>query len=125
MERVSVQFDQDAEGCHAAAEIVAKLKRRRRAKLEIDEHPGSFIYIGPVVELPGEVVVAGIGAISAVISSALTYLATKKSGKIVLKGKTGRTIEIPAGTNRGDLAFYVKKCKELDIETARISSSSR
>ena len=43
-----------------------------------------------------------------------------KKGNIVLVGKTGRRIEIPAGMSDKEISILIEKAKELDIETLRI-----
>jgi hypothetical protein len=38
----------------------------------------------------------------------------------VLKGKDGRSIEIPRDLTRKDVDFYIAKAKELDVDAVTI-----
>jgi hypothetical protein len=119
MERVSIEFVDDG-GLIAHGATLEHLRQHAPPELSVQETGIEEIRVGPIVYIPGEVIVAGIGALSAVVSALLTYIATRRSGKIVLKGKDGRSVEIPRDVKRDDVEFYIEKAKELDVDRVTI-----
>jgi hypothetical protein len=76
--------------------------------------PSDEIRVGPVIEVPtGPIIVAGIGALSAVLGAILTFISRMKEGRVVIKGKDGATVEVPKDVSREDLEYYISKAKEL------------
>lgn len=65
-------------------------------------------------EFDPSVVVALIAAGAASLSASLTYLATRKSGKIVIQGKDGTRVEVPEGTTEEELNHYIELANNLD-----------
>lgn len=68
-----------------------------------------------------ELIVAGIGVVSAAVSGIFAYLAAKTGGSIKIIGKNGRSIEIPEGTRKDELDYYIAKAKEMDVEDIIVS----
>ena len=108
MERVSIAFVDDG-GLYAYSMMLDYLKELGSSEISVKETGIDEIRVGPIIYIPGEVIVAGIGAISVVVSAVLTYMATRKHGMIVLRGKDGRSIEIPRDVKREEVDFYIKK----------------
>lgn len=102
-------------------DVLKKLGEKKEIKVDLVMEE---VHFGPVLNVPVEVIVAGIGVLSAIVAALLSYLAKKKSGVIVLKGSSGRSIEIPKDTHRDDIDFYIKKAKELDISSIDIRELS-
>ena len=83
------------------------------------ENPEEY-KVGPIIEVPMGIIVAGIGALSAIIGSLLGYLAKRKNGQIVITGSKGRSIQVPKDTPKEDIDYYIKKAKEIDGNTINL-----
>lgn len=78
--------------------------------------------VGPAdVAIVTGVSVAGAGVLSAVITAVFAYLSRRKSGTIEIHGSSGRKIEVPEGTSKEDIQFYIDKAKEIDASSILIS----
>ena len=111
MERVSIRWESDF--VDGRSYILGLLKERALLEVTIEESNPTF-FSEPAV------IVAGIGAIVASVSAALSYVSSRKSGKVLLKGKNGRSIEIPRDLTKNDVDFYIAKAKELDVDAVTI-----
>ncbi len=66
-------------------------------------------------------IVGSVGAaVGALISGLLKITAQKGESKIVIQGRSGRKVEVPANTPDDKLAEYVKLAEQLDIERIEI-----
>jgi hypothetical protein len=78
---------------------------------------------GPLIQLPTAIAIAGVGALSSAVTALLAYLGKRGSGKIVIRGASGASVEIPRGTPKEEVDFYVKKAHELDCKTSSITDA--
>ena len=60
------------------------------------------------------IAVAGIGVLSSLLTALSVFLSARRSGTIVLVGKSGRRIEVPRGTPENQLERYIALAKGLD-----------
>jgi hypothetical protein len=100
--------------------VVNELKKLRSQEIDVQEEEPQMLEVSPLIDIPGPLVVAGISALSAVIGSLLSYLATSKSGEIVITGSSGRNITIPKDTPKEDIDFYINKAKEIDGDIVEV-----
>jgi hypothetical protein len=80
-------------------------------------------YLDPVLDPTVLVAIIGVFnvGLTALIAGLFKMMENRgKKGIIVLVGKTGRRIEIPAGMSDEEISILIEKSKELDIETVRI-----
>lgn len=72
--------------------------------------------VGPadVVITTYSLLAAGAGVLSAAVSGIFAYLSSKGRGTIVIEGANGAKVEVPAGTSKDELDYYIKKAKDLD-----------
>lgn len=87
-------------------------------KIEQQEH--QEINVGPVIAIPMGIIVAGIGALSAIVGSLLGYLAKRKTGEIIITGSNGRSIKVPKDTKKDDIDYYIQKAKEIDGDKIKL-----
>lgn len=60
------------------------------------------------------IVVAGIGVLSAVVTSLLAFISSRRSGHVVIVGTNGRRIEFPKDTPRDQISEYIAVAAELE-----------
>jgi hypothetical protein len=78
----------------------------------------------PDRSLDPTVLVAVVGAVgpvlAALVRGAVEAAKAKHAGRIVLRGRTGRSVEVPASTPIEQLDLYIRKAKQLDTESLEI-----
>jgi len=55
-----------------------------------------------------------------IVTALLELIKIRKEGKIVIKGATGRSVEVPADTTPEALSMYIESAKQMDIESIRL-----
>lgn len=95
-------------------------------EISYDSHTYQIEDVGPadVFLTSTTLIAAGAGVISAAITGAFAYLASRKGGKITITGKNGASIEVPEGTSKEEIDYYIAKAKEIDADSLLISGSS-
>ncbi|WP_296592931.1 hypothetical protein [Methylophaga sp.] len=96
-------------------------------EISYEKHTYPIEDVGPadVFLTSTQLIVAGAGVISAAVTGAFTYLATRNGGKIIISGEGGRTVEVPEGTSKEDIEFYISKAKEIDAHSVLVSGSQQ
>ena len=75
--------------------------------INIEIKPSSVDFGGLALD-PATIIVSGASVLSALITAIFTYVSTRKSGTIVIAGSNGRKIEIPKGTSKEDIEYYIR-----------------
>ncbi|MBE95675.1 hypothetical protein [Marinobacter sp.] len=94
-------------------------------EIKYDSHTYQIEDVGPadVFLTSTTLIAAGAGVISAAITGAFAYLANRKGGHITITGKNGASIEVPEGTSKEEIDYYIAKAKEIDADSLLVSGS--
>ncbi len=97
-------------------EVANELKKLAETQ-DVDIHikPSSVGFGGLALD-PATIIVSGASVLSTLITALFAYLATRKNGTIVITGSTGRKIEIPKGTSKEDIGYYIQQAQKLDAD---------
>lgn len=105
-------------------EVASELKKLvETERINIQAKPSSVDFGGLALD-PATIIVSGASVLSALITALFAYLATRRNGMIIISGSNGRKIEIPKGTSKEDIEYYIEQARKLDAEQivlARIS----
>lgn len=105
-------------------EVASELKRLAETQdMNVQVKPASVDFGGLALD-PATIIVSGASVLSALITALFAYLATRRNGTIVIIGSNGRKIEIPKGTSKDDIGYYIEQARKLDAEQivlARVS----
>jgi len=97
-------------------EVANELKKLSETQgIDIRVKPSSVDFGGFAFD-PATIIVSGTSVLSALITALFAYLSTRKSGTIVITGSSGRKIEIPKGTSKEDIEYYIQQARKLDAE---------
>lgn len=69
-------------------------------------------------------IVAGASVLSSTITAAFVYVAARKSGTIVIAGKSGRRIVIPSDTPKDQIPDFINAAKEIDVDKVTIRNQA-
>jgi hypothetical protein len=58
-------------------------------------------------------IAAGAGVVSATIAGICAYLASRRNGKIVIRGSNNMLVEVPEGTTPDAIDRYIEKAKAM------------
>jgi hypothetical protein len=87
---------------------------------KLAEFPDIRLKVERTRALDPPLLIAALGAIGTclgpLITGLLSIAAKKPAQKIVLIGRSGRRIEVPADTSPAKLARYIEDAKQLDVE---------
>jgi len=74
---------------------------------------------------PAEVTIALAGAIGALLGAIITaivrYAGERQKRKIVIKGATGRSVEVPADLRPEEIKILIDQAREIDVQTIEVS----
>ncbi len=110
---------------HSAKEMEALMKAEKSAQAEwelaVEEEPEGTRSLDPtvLVALVGGGATVLSAVVTGVVNSILTIYknkAERSKRQIVLKGKNGRELSIPADTTAEKIQEYMKLLKELEID---------
>ncbi|GJQ59624.1 MAG: hypothetical protein D8M57_06700 [Candidatus Scalindua sp. AMX11] len=105
-------------------EVATELKTLSETQdIDIQVKPSSGNFGGLALD-PATIIVAGSSVLSALITALFAYLATRKSGTIVIAGSSGSKIEIPKGTPKEDIEYYIEQARKLDAEQITLARVS-
>lgn len=115
--QISVQgFDFD--------EVADELKKLTETTgINIQIKPSSVDFGGLALD-PATIIVSGTTILSTLITALFGFLATRRNGTIVITGSNGRKIEIPKGTSKEDIEYYVQQAQKLDSERIILTQGS-
>ena len=80
---------------------------------EIVSHKIEDMSPAEVIHTSTALIAAGAGIIAAVINGFYIYLANQNGGSIRITGKDGTSVEVPEGTSKKELDYYIAKAQEL------------
>ena len=95
--------------------LQTQLTGEEGVKLELRAGTSLFRPIDATVLIA--VISAGSAVLTSLIAGALAIAAKKKSERVVLRGRSGRSLEIPADTPLPQVKQYAELVKELDLES--------
>jgi hypothetical protein len=104
------------QGFERPASVAREIQRRFQTNglsvklLPMDSAPDDF-RLSPT---DATIVVAGIGALSAVVISLVAFISSRGSGHVVIVGTNGRRIEFPKATPRDQVSEYIAIATELE-----------
>lgn len=105
-------------------EFSHELKRlTETTDVDIQVKPSSVDFGGLALD-PATIIVSGTSILSTLITALFAYLATKRSGTVVITSSNGRKIEIPKGTSKEDIEYYVQQVRKLDAERIVLTQGS-
>ena len=105
--------------CAPPSEVSAYLKNKGY-KYEYEKST-TKMDVGPVgVEVITALIGSGAGIIATAITAAVVYISKRKEGTVIIRGASGRKIEVPAGTSEEDIDVYIQKAKKIDAKEITI-----
>lgn len=104
------------QGFETPASVVREIEERFQTTglsvrtLPVDSNQDEF----RLSSTDASIVVAGIGVISAVVTSLMAFISSRRSGHVVIVGTNGRRIEFAKDTPRDQISEYIAIAAELE-----------
>lgn len=113
--RLVIPIGSDTQGAHLVRDaLAAVVDVRSDVKFEIR----TFRAVEPSILVA--VVGAGGTALGALLAGVFKLLESGASERVVIQGRNGRRIEVPAGCNQAELERYLDAARELDIDRIQL-----
>lgn len=105
-------------------EVANELQKLSKApNIDVRVKPSSVDFGGLALD-PATIIVSGASVLSALITALFAYLSTRKSGAIIITGSNGRKLEIPKGTSKEEIEYYIQQARNLDAEQIILATVS-
>jgi hypothetical protein len=91
------------------------MKLSKEESVDIQVKTSSIGFRGLALD-PATIIVSGASVLSALITSLITYLATRNTGVVTITGVDGWKVEIPKGTPQKDIEHYIELARMRGAE---------